>query len=78
MEGAHLCALDAKLAKSHPHLSGGSRGEGHGQRPPGFMGPGSHCIGHAMGDGPSLAGTGPSQHNHRPVHAGCDHLLLVI
>ena len=78
MEGAHLCAFDTKLAKPHPHLTGGSRGEGDRQGPPCFVGPRCHGIGHAMGDGPSLAGTGPSQHHHRPVDAGGNHLLLVI
>ena len=42
------------------------------------MGPGRHGIGHAVGDGPGLAGTSPSQHYDRAVHAGGYHLLLVI
>ena len=55
--------------QARPHLAGGPRGEGDGQRAPRVVLPGGGTVGDAMGDGPGLAGAGAGEHA-RPARAG--------
>ena len=57
--------LGDEISDPVPHLSGGFIGEGDGQNRPARDLMGGHQVGHAVGDDPGFAASGPGQDQQR-------------